>query len=335
MTAAAAAMLTTCHHASDRLSSSDSELGRAWSSRLEATSELVGAGRRVEEDLRGLLVELVGADPVDVLVEAGVGEDRLRRAGGGRGVQRVGDGAGDQPGEEGHDEPERDRGQDGGRGPAAQGREQDRQREPQRDVDDRHEEEDDEAGEVGAGRDQPEAQDAVAGDRGQDRPDREGDGRDTGDELAVDHVVAVDRLGHEAGERALRALAADGVEAQRDAEQRAEEADELVEGRHPVGREREQVEEQRRRPRGLARGVADVAAGRVDRGQPGERHQRDEDHEADRADVVGQLLGGDDAPARDVALLVRSARVAVPASGSATGVADAVAQARSPSAPVK
>jgi hypothetical protein len=88
MTAAAAAMLTTCHHASDRLSSSDSELGRSLVQPAGGHERARRAGRRVEEDLRGLLVELVGADPVDVLVEAGVGEDRLRRAGGGRGVQR-------------------------------------------------------------------------------------------------------------------------------------------------------------------------------------------------------------------------------------------------------
>ena len=44
-----------------------------------------------------------------------------------------------------------------------------------------------------------------------------------------------------------RSLAVDGVEAERDAEQRPEDADELVERRHPIGRQREQVEEDRRR----------------------------------------------------------------------------------------
>ena len=81
---------------------------------------------------------------------------------------------------------------------------------------------------------EPEAQDPVAGHHGQDRPDRERRWPRPGHELAVDHVVAVDRLGDEARERPLRALAVDGVEAECDAEQRAEEGDELVEGRHPV-----------------------------------------------------------------------------------------------------
>ena len=52
------------------------------------------------------------------------------------------------------------------------------------------------------------------------------DGGQPGDELAVDHVVAVDGLGQQARQRPLRPLAVDGVEAEGDAQQRAEEADE-------------------------------------------------------------------------------------------------------------
>ena len=58
-------------------------------------------------------------------------------------------------------------------------------------------------------------------DRGQD----ERDDRQPGDELAVDDVVAVDGLRHQPRQRPLGPLRADGVEAERDAQQRPEEAD--------------------------------------------------------------------------------------------------------------
>ena len=106
------------------------------------------------------------------------------------------------------------------------------------------------------------------------------------------------------------------VETEGDAEQRSEDREELVEGGHAVGRQGEQVEEDRGHVGGLAGGVADRTAGRVHRGQPGERDQHDQDDEADRVDVVGELLAGDDAPAagqpvgtRLVALARSSARV--------------------------
>ena len=51
----------------------------------------------------------------------------------------------------------------------------------------------------------------------------------------------------EAGQGPLGPLAVDGVEPEGDAEQRAEDPEELVERRHPLGRQGEQVEEDRRR----------------------------------------------------------------------------------------
>ena len=106
----------------------------------------------------------------------------------------------------------------------------------------------------------------------------------------------MDRLGDEARQGALRAFAVDGIEAEGDAEQRAEDGDELVECRHPVGGQGEQVEEDRRHVGGGAGGVADRTAGRVHRGQTGEGDEHDQDDEAHRVNVVGELLAGDDPP---------------------------------------
>ena len=64
---------------------------------------------------------------------------------------------------------------------------------------------------------------------------------------------------------------------------------------------------------GIALGFDAISSERSQRTLPrlvSQPIHRDEDHEADRGDVVGQLLGGDDAPAGDVALrLCRRARL--------------------------
>ena len=67
-----------------------------------------------------------------------------------------------------------------------------------------------------------------------------------GRELAVDDVVAVDRLGEQPGQRALAALAVDAVEPERDPDERDEQRRERH-GRHPADALRadhEQGEEQ-------------------------------------------------------------------------------------------
>ena len=69
---------------------------------------------------------------------------------------------------------------------------------------------------------------------------RDGDDRQAGRELAVDDVVAMDRLREQAREGALVALAVDGVEREPDAEQRRGDRDEQVDA------------EERRRPRATA-----------------------------------------------------------------------------------
>ena len=107
----------------------------------------------------------------------------------------------------------------------------------------------------------------------------------------------MDRLGDDPRQRALGALAVDRVEPEADAEQRAEDAEELVERGHALRREGEQVEEDRRGLRGRVGGVADRAGRRVHGREPGERHQDDEQQEPHRPDVIGELLAGDDAPA--------------------------------------
>ena len=78
-------------------------------------------------------------------------------------------------------------------------------------------------------------------------------------ELAVDHVIAVDGLGQEPRQRALGSLAVDGVEGEREAEQRRHDPDERVDAqdRMSCGPNREQREEDRRRA------VAGWAAARI------------------------------------------------------------------------
>ena len=68
-----------------------------------------------------------------------------------------------------------------------------------------------------------EAEHPEAGDERDDRHQDESDDRHPGRELAVDDVVAVDRLGQEARQGPLRSLAVDGVEREREAEQRRDD----------------------------------------------------------------------------------------------------------------
>ena len=74
-----------------------------------------------------------------------------------------------------------------------------------------------------------------------------------GDELAVDHVVAVDRLRQEARQRALGSLAVDGVEREGEAEERRDDPDERIDAQDgDVARaEREEGQEDRGRAAGV------------------------------------------------------------------------------------
>ena len=94
-------------------------------------------------------------------------------------------------------------------------------------------------------RDDPEPEDAEAGDDPDDRHQHDPDDRQTGRELAVDHVVAIDRLGQEAWQRPLGAFAVDGIEREGQAEQRRHDGDERVDAQERVvlRTDREQREE--------------------------------------------------------------------------------------------
>ena len=78
--------------------------------------------------------------------------------------------------------------------------------------------------ELDSRRDESEAEHAERRDDPDDRDQHEADDRQAGRELAVDHVVAVDRLGQQARQRSLGPLAVDGVEGERQPEERRDVA---------------------------------------------------------------------------------------------------------------
>ncbi len=93
------------------------------------------------------------------------------------------------------------------------------------------------------------------------------DDRHPGRELAVDDVIAVDRLGEQSRQRPLGSLAVDGVEGEGDPEQRRHHPDECVDPEDVeigVGRAKaEQRQEDRRRPARLRGEFADAIGGDV------------------------------------------------------------------------
>ena len=88
------------------------------------------------------------------------------------------------------------------------------------DVEERHEQPERRAGGAPRRRDDPEPDDPERRDHRDDDDEDERDDREAGRELAVDHVVAVDRLGQQPRQRPLGPLAVDRVEREREAEQR-------------------------------------------------------------------------------------------------------------------
>ena len=128
------------------------------------------------------------------------------------------------------------------------------------------------------------------------------DDGETGRELAVDDVVAVDRLRQEPRQRAVRPLAVDRVERERETEQRPDERQEPDHGRQRdlvVDRrcQPEQRDEERGEAGGSGRRVTDLAADEVERDGRSHGHDDREDQEPRRQDVVAELLRGDDHPA--------------------------------------
>ena len=149
-------------------------------------------------------------------------------------------------------------------------------------------------------RDDPEPDDAERGDQGDDRDEHEPDHGHAGGELAVDDVVAIDRLGEQARQRALGSLAVDRVEGEGQAEQRRHQADEDVDPQDAdIGRaDGEQEQEDGRRAGHLGRRRLDLVGREVERDRGGQAEHDQQDEEADAQQVVAELLGRDHPPAR-------------------------------------
>ena len=160
----------------------------------------------------------------------------------------------------------------------------------------------DEPQDLARGRQDPEADDAERRDQPDDRDEDDADDRQSGGELAVDDVVAVDRLGEEAGQRPAGPLAVHRVEREGDPEQRRDDPEEPRDRRQrdlvgDVGGVPEQRDEDRRRAAvRLGRG-SDRVRDEVERDGGDEAQDEEQDDEARGQQVVRELLPGDDHPA--------------------------------------
>ena len=168
--------------------------------------------------------------------------------------------------------------------------------------DEGHDDPQDEAQDLGRGRHDAEADEPERRDDPDDRDEDQADDREAGRELAVDDVIAVDRLGQQARQRPLGALTVDGVEREGEAEQRGDVGEEARDRRQreavaDLGREPEQVQEDRGCLAGSLGGIADRSGGEVQRDRGGQPQHGDEDEEAGRQQVIAELLRGDDHPA--------------------------------------
>ena len=119
-------------------------------------------------------------------------------------------------------------------------------------------------------------------------------------ELAVDHVVAVDRLRQQARQRALVPLAVDRVEGEAHAEERRDDADERIDPKDVdvLRREREQREEDGRLAACRLGEPPDRLRREVQRDHRGDPEDDQQDVQPNAEQVVGELLAGDRDPAR-------------------------------------
>ena len=108
-----------------------------------------------------------------------------------------------------------------------------------------------------------------------------------GEELSEQQRVAIDRLRQQAAHRAAVELAVDAVEAERDGDDRDEEAEKGDERRQRRLGGGEQAQEDERV---LADDAAHFADRRVDRAGAGDEHQQLQQPHAHAGEVVGQLL---------------------------------------------
>ena len=126
---------------------------------------------------------------------------------------------------------------------------------------------------------------------------------EAGGELAVDDVVAVDRLREEARQRALVALAVDGIEGEGDAEQRRGDGDECLDregDRAEVMPSGPSTNSARKTAGGAARDLrerADSLRREVQRDERGDPEDDQQHVEADAQEVVRELLARDRDPA--------------------------------------
>ena len=109
-----------------------------------------------------------------------------------------------------------------------------------------------------------------------------------GQELGVDDRVAVNGLGYQAVERALRAFAVDGVKAHRQSGERGQIGQERGERRN--GAAAGGVEGQEQVFAAGERRIGDAAERAVEAGQAGENQQREHQLETRAVKMIGQLL---------------------------------------------
>ena len=189
---------------------------------------------RVQDRERRLAIERVGEEPGDRLLEREVGRLLGERARHRR--EEAADQLGDQPAEEREQEPRPEGDQRRRRRSPDENRQEQPERKPERDVQERHDHPERDPEQLLGARHDAEPDDPERGDHAHDeRQDQPDDGQ-AGRELAVDHVVAVDRLGKEgAADVPLARSPFTASNANGDPEQRSDDRDELP-GPRAVGR---------------------------------------------------------------------------------------------------
>src|SRR5690606_36945665 len=140
--------------------------------------------------------------------------------------------------------------------------EQQRQRQPYPTVEDRHQQEQQQARDLLAARRDAKPEDAQADDQQPDRRQHERQREQPRQELARQQGIAVDRLRQHTGQRALGKLAVDRVKGERDRHQRHEERQEADKRRQRLLRGGEQPQEDERI---IPRRLAQVLQRHVDR----------------------------------------------------------------------
>src|SRR4029079_1627044 len=167
-----------------------------------------------------------------------------------------------------------------------------REGKPEADEEKRQEPPDNQSRDVFRGRNDAELDDANGPDQEHDDREDQADDREASDELAVDHVIAIDGLGQQSGQCRLRPLAVDRVETEGNAQKRDQERDQRGERRYLAQRlkrrwRREQDEEQRLRAGSVRGKHFDPPTGRLDGRRTREGEDDGQAKEAVARDRVG------------------------------------------------